>query len=91
MKYFEPTREELEIEKAFKEGKLVRVKNLAKEKKEAMLAARNTLNKIRNINLRVTEKTLYKLKSKAIEEGIPYQTLASSVLHKFANGFGVAS
>jgi len=85
MKYFEPTREELEIEKAFKEGKLVRVKNLAKEKKEAMLAARNTLNKIRNINLRVTEKTFYKLKSKAIKEGIPYQTLASSVLHKFAN------
>ena len=91
MKYFEPTKEELEIERAFKEGKLVRVENFAKEKKEAMLAARNTLNKIRNINLRVTEKTLYKLKSKAIEEGIPYQTLASSVLHKFANGFGVAS
>ena len=91
MKYFEPTKEELEIERAFKEGKLVRVENFAKEKKEAMLAARNTLNKIRNINLRVTEKTLYKLKSKAIEEGIPYQTLASSVLHKFANGFGVIS
>lgn len=85
MKYFKPTKEELEIEKAFIEGKLVRVKNFAKEKKEAMLAARNTLNKIRNINLRVTEKTLYKLKSRAIEEGIPYQTLASSVLHKFAN------
>lgn len=84
MKYFEPTKEELEIEKAFKEGKLVRVKNFAKEKKEAILAARNTLNKIRNINLRLTEKTLYKLKAKAIEEGIPYQTLASSVLHKFA-------
>ena len=85
MKYYELTKEEKEKERAFKEGKLVRVENFAKEKKEAMLAARNTLNKIRNINLRVTEKTLYKLKSKAIEEGIPYQTLASSVLHKFAN------
>lgn len=90
MKYFEPTKEELEIEKAFKEGKLVRVKNFAKEKKEAILAARNTLNKIRNINLRLTEKTLYKLKAKAIEEGIPYQTLASSVLHKFVNKYETA-
>jgi len=85
MKYFEPTKEELEIEKAFRKGGLVRVKNFAKEKREAMLAARNTLNKIRNINLRVTEKTLHKLRSRAIEEGIPCQTLAASVLHKFAN------
>lgn len=85
MKYFEPTNEELEIEKAFKEGKLVRVKDFAKEKKEAMLAARYTLNKNRNINIRLTQKTLSRLKTKAIEEGIPYQTLASSVLHKFVN------
>ena len=85
MKYCEPTKEEKEIEKAFKEGKLVRVKNFAREKREAALAAKYTLEKIKNINLRVTTKTLYKLKAKAIEEGIPYQTLASSVLHKYAN------
>lgn len=85
MKYFEPTNEELKIEKAFKKGKLVRVKDFAKEKKEAMLVARYTLNKNRNINIRLTEKTLSMLKTKAIEEGIPYQTLASSVLHKFVS------
>lgn len=85
MKYFEPTKEEKEIEKAFKEGKLVRVKNFAKEKREAILAAKYTLEKVKNINLRITTKTLYKLKAKAVEEGIPYQTLASSVLHKYAN------
>ena len=90
MKYFEPTKEELEIEKAFKEGKLVRVENPTREKKEAILTARNTLNKIRNINLRLTEKTLYKLKAKAIEEGVPYQTLASSILHKFVNKYETA-
>jgi len=52
-------------------------------KKELIRSARFTLNKTRNINLRLTEKTLLKLKAKAIEEGIPYQTLASSILHKY--------
>ena len=85
MKYFELTKEEKEIEKAFIEGKLVRVKNFAREKKDAMLAARNTLNKTRNINIRITERVYSKLKAKAIEEGIPYQTLASSVLHKYVS------
>lgn len=85
MKYFEPSKEELEIEKAFREGKLVRVKNFEAQKKLAKEIARNTLNKIKNINLRVTERVMQKLKAKAIEEGIPYQTLAASVLHKYVN------
>lgn len=36
----------------------------------------------RNINIRLSERDLFKLKAKAIEEGLPYQTLASSILHK---------
>ena len=48
-------------------------------------AARNTLNKTKNINIRLSEKDLHKLKVKAAEDGIPYQTLAGSVLHRFAN------
>lgn len=84
-KYYELDPEEEEILKAFEEGKLVRVKNFAKVKKELMAAARNTLNKTRNINLRLSEKVLAKLKARAAKEGLPYQTLASSVLHKFAN------
>lgn len=85
MKYFEPDQEEKEIIEAFKKGKMSRVKNFKKIKQELEEAAKNTLNKIKNINLRVTAKTYFKLKSKAIEEGIPYQTLASSVLHKYVN------
>lgn len=90
MKYFEPTREEREIEKAFREGKLVRVKNFKKVKRELEEAAKYTLEKTKNVNLRVSAKTLFKLKSRAIEEGIPYQTLASSVLHKFVNNYKTA-
>ena len=85
MKYYELTDEEKEILKDFESGKLRRVKNFQKEKRRMMAIARNTFNKAKNINLRLTEKTLYKLKTKAREEGIPYQTLASSVLHKFVN------
>ncbi len=82
MKYYTLDEEEEEIVKAFEEGKLVRVKDFAKEKALLEEAARNTLNKTRNINIRLTERDLHKLKVKAAEEGIPYQTLASSILHR---------
>ena len=82
---FDLDKEEQEIEKAFERGKLKRIKNFKQEKRRLMEAARNTLNKTRNVNLRVSERTLVRLKAKAMEEGIPYQTLASSILHKYAN------
>ena len=74
--------EEEQIIKDFEAGKYIRVKNFEQEKKRLQEIARNTLNKTRNINLRLSERDLYKLKTKAAEEGIPYQTLASSILHK---------
>lgn len=85
MKIYQLDPEEEEILKAFEEGKLIRVKNFDKEKKMLEEAARNTLKKTKNINLRLSEKVVAKLKAKAEEEGIPYQTLAASVLHKFVN------
>lgn len=83
MKMYQLDPEEEEILKAFEEGKLVRVKDFAKEKKMLEEAAKNTLRKTKNINLRLSEKDLHKLRAKAIKEGIPYQTLASSILHKY--------
>lgn len=84
-KYYELDSEEEEILKAFEEGKLVRVKDFAKEKALLEEAARNTSKKTKNINIRLSEKDVQKLKAKAIEEGIPYQTLAASILHKYTN------
>ncbi len=49
--------------------------------------ARNTMRKNRKINIRITENDLSALQRKAAREGIPYQTLIGSVLHKFASGF----
>ena len=62
------------------------VKNFEKEKKKAMAAARNTLKKDKRINLRLTQKDYHQIQIKAIEEGIPYQTLISSIVHKYLNG-----
>ena len=42
-----------------------------------------TVRKARNINIRISEEVLLELKKRSQEEGIPYQTLISSVLHKF--------
>ena len=55
------------------------VKNIKQEK--AMAAARNTLKKDKRINLRLTQKDYHQIQIKAIEEGIPYQTLISSIIH----------
>jgi predicted DNA binding CopG/RHH family protein len=62
------------------------VKNLEKEKEKAVKAARNTLKKDKRINLRLSQKDYHQIQVKAIEEGIPYQTLISSLVHKYLNG-----
>ena len=85
MKYYELDKEEQEMLDSVERGEWVPVKNQAKARKEAMEAVRNTLNKTRNINLRLSERDVQKLKARAVREGIPYQTLASSILHQSAS------
>lgn len=85
MKYYELDKEEQEILNSFERGEWKPVKNLAKEKRRLRQIARTTLNKTRNINLRLSERVLAKLKARAVKEGLPYQTLASSILHRFVS------
>jgi len=59
---------------------------VAAEKRRIQAIAKATLDKTRNINIRLSERDVLKLKAKAIEEGMPYQTLVSSVLHKYTTG-----
>ena len=42
--------------------------------------------KTKNINIRISEQDLENLRRSAEQEGIPYQTLISSVLHKYLSG-----
>lgn len=65
-------------------GKFVSVADIEKAKQAARLTAKNTLNKATTISLRLSEKDVYKLKSKAAAAGLPYQTLAASILHQAA-------
>jgi len=48
--------------------------------------ARATFRKDKRINIRISERDLADLKRRALEDGLPYQTLISSVLHKFVSG-----
>jgi predicted DNA binding CopG/RHH family protein len=56
------------------------------EKKQYEVYARYSLNKQRRINIRMTERDLKKIRAKAIEEGIPYQSLISMLIHKYNEG-----
>ncbi len=45
-----------------------------------------TFRKDKRINIRISQKDLLSIQKKALDEGIPYQTLISSVLHKYISG-----
>ena len=86
-KIFKPyDQEEKELMESVERGEWQPVQNFTEEKEKAVSAARNTLKKDKRINLRLTQKDYHQIQIKAIEEGIPYQTLISSIVHKYLNG-----
>jgi len=86
-KAFEPIdEEERDLMESIEKDEWRSVKHVEKEKEKAIAAARNTLKKDKRINLRLTQKDYHQIQVKAIEEGIPYQTLISSIIHKYLNG-----
>ena len=75
--------EEQEILDSFNRGEWVsKGENLDKYKE----AAKQTYAKTHRINFRVSEKDFRGIQVKARKEGIPYQTLVSSVVHKYLSG-----
>lgn len=86
-KAFEPLdQEERELMALLEEEDWQPVNNIEQEKEKVVAAARNTLKKDKRINLRLTQKDYHQIQIKAVEEGIPYQTLISSIVHKYLNG-----
>ena len=77
--------EELEIEAALERGEYVF--DMTREEAQEMwqAAVRNTLRK-KPITVRVQERDIELIKVKALEQGIPYQTLVASILHRYAKG-----
>ena len=79
-------KEDQKIIESYDKDEWQSVKDFKEEKKKYRRYARNTLLKNKRINIRISEKDLINLKAKSIEEGVPYQSLISSVLHKYVNG-----
>ena len=78
--------EERDILERFERDELPSAPGVEREIESARQAARNTFNKTKRVNLRVTERDFNLAHSRAREEGIPYQTLLSSVIHKYLSG-----
>jgi len=79
-------KEEREIVEAFESGKLKTAKNAKEQIKKHQAIAEATFKKDARINIRLSSRDLRSLQTRALKEGIPYQTLVSSVLHKFVDG-----
>lgn len=77
-------KEEKEILQSFEAGEFKSV--LTTKQRKALQAAAGTFKKNKRINIRISERDLNALQRRALEEGIPYQTLVSSILHKYISG-----
>ena len=78
--------DELELLASYEAEEWQSIKKLKEQKEKYQAYARATFRKDKRINIRISEKDLLDLQKRAIRQGIPYQTLLSSVLHKYANG-----
>ena len=79
-------REEQELLESFERDEWRPVANREAERDRYSQYARATFKKDMRVNIRISTRDLDAIKKRALEEGIPYQTLMASVLHKYADG-----
>ena len=80
------SKEERDIEAAFARGDLKSVPKLAEAKKALASSAVFSRTNSRHISLRVPNWALADFKSRALKEGLPYQTAINMLIHKYAAG-----
>lgn len=78
-------KEEKELLKSYEAGEWQSLEDIDAISSMEEIAG-NTLKKNKRINIRLSERDLNGLKTKAALEGIPYQTFVSSILHKYLSG-----
>jgi predicted DNA binding CopG/RHH family protein len=78
--------DEQELIDSIESGEWTSVKDFNAIKSQLMKAATETALKDHRINVRVSKRDAEALKTKALEEGIPYQTLVTNILHKYVIG-----
>lgn len=79
-------RYEREILGAYEKGTLVSARPTKAQLTAFRNAARATFIKDRRVNIRLSAADLMDIQARAYEEGVPYQTLIASVLHKYVSG-----
>ncbi len=79
-------RYERDILSAYEKGRLVSARPTKAQLSAFREAARATFIKNRRVNIRLTGADLLDIQARAYEEGVPYQTLIASVLHKYVSG-----
>lgn len=77
--------EEKELLEELERDEWVSATSSPKDLQKFQAAAKNSLRKDKRVNIRISERDLTSIQKIALEEGIPYQTLISSVLHKYVN------
>ncbi len=80
------TQEEKKLLDSVERGEWERIPDFQQEAERYRQSARATLRKDKRVNIRMAERDLVRLQKTALHEGLPYQTLLSSILHKFVNG-----
>jgi len=80
------TRTETDVARSVEAGEWKSVRDLKGARKRYQTYARATLRKDRRVNIRISAMDLEALQKRAMDEGIPYQTLIASLLHKFVTG-----
>ncbi len=78
-------KDEKRLLEAYESGEFKSVLTPAREK-QIQEAATNTFKKDKRINIRISSRDLDAIQKRALVEGIPYQTLVSSILHKYVSG-----
>ena len=85
-KYYDIDKHEKDILEDFENREFVSVDDLNKESKLAKKAAKNFMKRDNRINIRISGADLNMVRRLAVQEGLPYQTLLASVIHKFVTG-----
>ncbi len=80
------TKEEKEILDSVENGEWERISDFDSKASEIRETAQSTLRKDKRVNIRITERDFIHIQKTALHEGLPYQTLISSILHKYLNG-----
>ena len=78
--------EERDLINSLENGEWKEIEENEEYKLQAKKYAEATMKKDKRMNIRISERDLKNLKIKALEEGLPYQTLVSMILHKYVSG-----